>query len=95
MFQERYITGPLRKGEGQGHYLTISISLGAGPQETAKWNGARKYRVKVTRTWQDGQQGAYILRTASLMWTGEDDRGLEVNASASPAFLLNVSTLAA
>lgn len=54
MFQERYITGPLRKGEGQGHYLTISVSLGAGPQETAKWNGARKYRVKVMRTWQDG-----------------------------------------
>lgn len=83
------------KEKAKGIILPISISLGAGPQETAKWNWARKYRVKVTRTWQDGQQGAYILRTASLMWTGEDDRGLEVNVSASPAFLLNVSTLAA
>lgn len=92
---EEIYNRPLRKGEGQGHYLTISVSLGAVPQETAKWNGARKCRVKVTRTWQDRQQGAYILRTAFLMWRGEDDRDLEVKASASPAFLLNFSTPAA
>lgn len=36
---EEIYNRPLRKGEGQGHYLTISISLGAVPRRQPSGTG--------------------------------------------------------